>query len=209
MNKTLPDHLRDCRRGIAKDGTWLWVVNTKTGLTSMRDVLDPLCVMSWKKSIARPLWETVSPKIPDDIFMFTFVRNPWDRVVSAYYCLRDNQGRFGTHWRQKGGARLSGDFRAYVVDGLKDDQNSIHFKPQLSTFMQNGQFIPNLYIGKFERLTHDWEVVAEKIGVSKDLPHLRKSDHKPYHELYDKKSQRVVADIYAEEIEALGYKFGD
>lgn len=206
MNDKLVSHLRRCRRGIAKDGTWLWVVNTKTGLMSMRNALIECCEMSWRTA-SKPLWEEVAQKIPD-VFMFTFVRNPWDRVVSAFHCLQDDQGTFGRRWRRVGGVRLSRDFKAYVREGLREDQRSIHFKPQIKTFMCDGEFIPNLFIGRFERLAEDWATVADTIGVSKELPHYNKSKHRPYSELYDEETRQIVADIYAEEIEALGYEFG-
>lgn len=205
MNDKLVRHLENCRRGIAKDGNWLWVVNTKTGLMSMRNALLHCCEMSWRRA-SKPLWQTIAPKIPD-VFMFTFVRNPWDRVVSAFHCLQDHPGRFGRRWRKEGGVRLSRDFRAYVLKALKDDQKSIHFQPQTRTFMCDGEFIPNMFIGRFEQLARDWAVVADRIGVPKHLPHVNKSTHRPYQELYDKESRQVVADVYAEEIEALGYEF--
>jgi hypothetical protein len=95
-----------------------------------------------------------------------------------------------------------------VLEGLKDDQNFLHFKPQVHTFMCDGEFIPNMFIGTFERLAMSWLVVAERLDVQRKLPHSNKATHKPYVEYYDKQSQQIVADLYAEEIDAIGYEFG-
>ena len=195
MSESLVEHVRDfCRIAIAKDATWVWLLNPRTGHTSMRKVLDPHCVMQWRSS-SQSLRQAVEPHLVE-VFKFTFVRNPWDRVV------------FGRLWSKRGGSRRTTDFRTYVLEDLKDDQDFLHFKPQVHTFMCDGRFIPNMFIGRFEQLTQSWLVVADRLGVQKRLPHVNKANHKSYADYYDRASRLVVADLYAEEIDSLGYAFG-
>ena len=43
----------------------------------------------WKHATLADLDGLVTPQMLSDLFVFTMVRNPWDRVVSYYHWLRD------------------------------------------------------------------------------------------------------------------------
>ena len=66
------------------------------------------------------------------------------------------------------------------------------------------------FVGRFENLKKDWEYVAEKINVEKELPHLRKSigkNKKHYSEYYDEKSKNIIQKLYKHDIKYFKYKF--
>jgi hypothetical protein len=138
-------------------------------------------------------------------YKFSIVRNPWDRLVSWYsyhtrVFKRTNQSfnswvRNGatTHWKNVDGTYW----------GDKDPLNC-----QLWIINKEYPEIKLDFIGKFENLQQDFNIVCDKIGIpSQELPHLNKSKHKHYTEYYDDETKQIVAEKFAGDIEHFGYEF--
>ncbi len=202
MDSRIIQHLESIRPSIDVLGEWLVTCNAKTAQKGMmKTVLHPRQITHRRglRNYQRVWEQVIVPRI-DELFMFTFVRNPWDRVVSAFHWLQQYRGQYGGR-----------TFQQFVKMDLKPAGTDIegHFRPQAPTFLCDGEPIPNMFVGRFERLREDWAFVADKLKVQKTLPHLTKSRHKPYADCYDDECARIVGSLYAEEIEALGYKCGD
>lgn len=147
----------------------------------------------------------------DIIFSFTFIRNPYDRLVSAW---RDYQvsvdyldkpfATFVKHFvLGPQGNRDKQWFRWSHVMPFTDQRMKI-FDAQLNPIVN--------FIGKFETLQQDFDTVCDKISLaSQKLPHIKKSKHrtKHYTEHYDDELVDIVSTIYSKDIEYFGYKFGD
>lgn len=152
----------------------------------------------------------------DSYFKFTFVRDPWDRCLSAYKWYSTPSGRRALG--NKGElydtrvVSFSKFIRDYVTIPAMSAPREGYFQKmdlQVNWILDSsGKTIPD-FVGRFENLQHDFDIVCDKIGVPrKKLPHLNKTDHKHYTECYDEETKQIVAELYAKDIEFFGYEFG-
>lgn len=149
--------------------------------------------------LGEQLWET--------IYSFTFVRNPWDRIVSLYYLLQKlNQHNFPFNEfimeldRFKAGEPKTNLFSRYYGNHLSncgyilDDDNKIIVD----------------FVGKFENRAHDIKIIADNIGFD-SLGSLVTQRTTPisadYRHHYNDKTKNIIAEIYKNDIEFFDYKF--
>lgn len=178
----------------------LFIHIPKAGGTSISKIL-----VKYNKDMSGCLHRTVThypKKYRDSCFVFTFIRNPYDRILSAHKYLTGKHGNSGD---TKFGATLSPNFKYFVKNQLNDNISWLHFRPMM--FWLNGDVD---FVGKIENLQQDFDFVCDKIGIpKKQLPHKNKSNHKHYTEYYDDETKQIVAEHYARDIEYFGYKFGE
>ena len=135
---------------------------------------------------------------PKDYFKFTFVRNPWDRMISTYA------------FYNKPSPQIS--FKEYITTFLnrpvsKDWRR--HRSCYDYIFSENAKITID-FIGKIENFQQDFNIVCGKIGIPQQkLPHKNDSKHKHYTEYYDDETREIVAEKYKKDIEYFGYKFGE
>lgn len=147
-------------------------------------------------------------------FKFAFVRNPWDRLYSAYRYLMAG----GSH---PGDAALAErylspykDFEDFVLNGLHQPPTKrvLHMLPA-SHFMEiRPGLMPLNFIGYFEQLSQDMTRVADRLGVS--LSMVSRENRSPgeesdYRNAYTAEMIRKVAAFYERDIDLLGYGFDD
>lgn len=143
----------------------------------------------------------------DDYYIFTFVRNPWDRLVSAYHYFK--KGGRGKHTSSLKGIFQNYSFKRFVIDRFFDskDYEMAHFKSQMHWIQKPEKMS---FIGRFENYQNDFNTVCDKIGIPRQqLPHVNKSKHKHYTKHYDDETREIVAERYAKDIEYFGYVFGE
>jgi len=146
-------------------------------------------------------------------FKFTFVRNPFDWLVSNYFF---NRGIHHPYFRE------STKYKANNIGGIRRELKDMSFKDwviwytnnmrgtQLELIKNENGETPFDLIGRFENLQEDFNIICDKIGIpQKQLPHKKKSQHKHYTEYYDDETREMVVKKYAEDIERFGYKFGE
>ena len=148
-------------------------------------------------------------------FIFTFVRNPWDRILSLY-----------SFWKGQDKSHRHYKFDKAQVDFIEKNKTTFqefvrHISDRHPLFMQKrhphpyiGYFFPDPsyvdFIGRVETYQSDFDRLCEKINITKScLPVLNKSNHAAYTKYYDKTTADIVASLYAEDIEYFGYKFGE
>jgi len=146
------------------------------------------------------------------LFKFTFVRNPWDRLVSAWTYLREGGYNQADKDWFAARARSFPDFESFVLGWLARtdvDGAYFHFRPQVR-YLENGHGRLEMnFVGRFERLAEDFAHVAQIFGCSAPLQnHNRTQSRTPvYRDYYTARSARAVAQVYREDIRAFGYDF--
>lgn len=147
----------------------------------------------------------------DGMFKFTFVRNPWDRVLSAFMFLK-NGGRNKTDlaWSVK---HLS-EFQTFedFVKGFVDTKNiysGIHFVPQYRFVTTHNLKIAVDFVGRFESITEDYNHISDVLGFGSTLTEANKTREKAddYRRYYSSETADIVADAYKIDIELFGYNF--
>ncbi|HXT11718.1 MAG TPA: sulfotransferase family 2 domain-containing protein [Candidatus Angelobacter sp.] len=156
-------------------------------------------------------YQTVlAPQLFADCFKFTFVRNPWDRVVSAFFYLKNKNMKSNQQWAKKNLSPFQ-DFNAFVREWLTPENiwSYVFFRPQYHFICLNGKQPAVDFIGFFENLAPDFALIRERIKspaklAEKNRNPLRGQDYREY---YSDETRGLVAEIYAEDIELFGYSF--
>lgn len=211
MDKQLIKYLKYLKPNIDIHGRWICFENPKTGTKSILKVLDETQMhysRGWRNW--RRVWDyIILPKI-DDIVMFTFVRNPWDKIVSVYHYLK-KRGNYRI--RKQGNSGMDLDFKSfvklYLSTGKSLGDKYDLTREQASTFLYRDEIIPAIYIGRFERLKRDWEILAKRIGIVDRLPIINQTQHDHYTTYYDDECIEIIAKRYDKEIKILGYTYGN
>ncbi|MFK5985211.1 MAG: sulfotransferase family 2 domain-containing protein [Pseudomonadota bacterium] len=171
-------------------------------------------------------YEDISQQQFDSYFKFSFVRNPWDRLVSEY--------KYRHHARKI-------TFKDFIFNYFPQPSWSdeyCHIIPQYDfLYDENGTKLVD-YIGKFENLQNDFNEVCKileippiilshsnssqnisrrrtDIGICELLKKIRDklswtqklNTFKHYSEYYDIETQQYVADLYKNDVETFQYTF--
>jgi len=156
-------------------------------------------------------YKKANPKKFRSYFKFSFVRNPWDRLYSAYSFLR--KGGMNEMDRQWAEEHLAGyaDFESFVKGWVTREHiwNWIHFYPQYYFICDDRLNLKMDFVGRLESLDKDFTYVQQKLGVPvKPLPRINVSgNEKAYIQHYNEETRKIVADVYAEDIKMFSYTF--
>lgn len=163
---------------------------------------------------------TGGPLFPG-LFSFSFVRNPWDRLVSCYRDKIAGEVEGFTNSTIRPGVadclarfevfRANMSFEAFVmaVASIPDTEADAHFRSQ-HTFVTNAVGLVALdFVGRYETLLRDLEHVQQRSGMPGfRLPRLQAARRRvPYSEYYTSKTREVVAERFRADIEMFGYEF--
>lgn len=219
----LPHHHSDRPKVIISHAhKFIFFAVPKTGSQSIRQALGPhLAQGDWQQHALfgqerLPIPELaarghghlsvcdVAPFLPskvwDTYLKFAFVRNPFERFVSAYVFLF-RKAMSADHSPEE----TTADMKAALH--RRRFRQRILIQPQ-SQFLQDreGNLALDL-IGRYERLEADFERVCQRLGLSASLPRANPSDHAHYSQYYDDELRGMVADFYASDLRNFGYSF--
>lgn len=153
-------------------------------------------------------------------YIFAFVRNPLDRLVSCYEdkvrSETQHNGKyfFNTNYNNVFIKRMYGDkfrkemtFDEFVglVSKIPDAFSDGHFKSQASMLYRRGIKNPD-YIGKFENLANDWQVLRKQYdcGFIEESNSTKHDNWKQYYT--NPKTTELAIKRYMSDITKFGYK---
>lgn len=159
-------------------------------------------------------YKTSDPGAWQDAFTFGFVRNPWDRFVSAFHYLKHQPlSRDDAQWCQQVLSPFD-DFSQFAI-AMRDRsfRSSVlmwrHFSPQCYYFSDlRGHLIVD-YLARFERISEEFEFLGKKLNVGVSEKRENAVERAPYQGYYDDTLRDIVGRVYARDIQLFGYRFDD
>jgi len=195
-------HIKPRPLRLGKNGTFIFIHINKTAGTSVGNAIG---LPIKHHQTAREVIAMIGRDKWDKAYKFTFVRNPWDRVVSHYEYRRKRN--------KTGLASNEIPFSEWVGKTYGPDKdpffynNPKAFQPQVDWLKDDDGEVSIDFIGKFESIDEDFRHIAAAIGVDADLPHLNASKRSGYRHYYDDETREVVARWFREDIDRFGYRF--
>ncbi|MBV7266977.1 sulfotransferase family 2 domain-containing protein [Erythrobacter ani] len=150
-------------------------------------------------------------------FKFAIVRNPWDRLQSAFRYLRRHPvgAAFDDAVFADRNLRQFADFEEFVL-AMADDRakrgvlDYTHFLPQLFWLTLPGEDGLKVdYVGRFENLGKVYSELSERFQTAGDLPDMNSQRVSNFRELYTPTMRDIVAEMYASDIAAFDYQFDE
>lgn len=140
----------------------------------------------------------------ESYFKFSFVRNPWDRFVSAYHYICQRRPEI------KEVVSL-GSFDNFVSEFSHDPDTFLgirYFKPQWKYLTDHTGSVPMDFVGRFEQFEDDLAIALKAIGLRRSvIRHRKQTKRKDYRDYYSSSSRGVIASVYARDIDLFSYEF--
>ena len=155
----------------------------------------------WKHARLADLDGLIDRQQMADYFVFTLVRNPWDRTVSYYHWLRDQSFDHPA-------VRLarSVDFDAFLQDR---GTQAAFARDAAASYVSapDGTECCDLYL-RMEHLAEDLPELERALSLKLGpLPHENRSSRGPYRDYYSDRTRAIAARLFAGDIARFGYAF--
>lgn len=166
-------------------------------------------------------------------YLFAFVRNPWDRMVSLYHfiqTLKFNERKgwvtlpwiltylykyprmFNNVYTHFYYIKLTKKYENFT-DFVKDIHNNLEWcmlKPQYDYLYSKEDKLLVNYVGKFENIQKELDKVTDVININREiLPKVNATEHVHYSQYYNEETKEIISKIYRKDIEKFNYKFED
>jgi hypothetical protein len=148
---------------------------------------------------AGQLRDLMDRKIYEHYYKFAFVRNPWDWQVSLYeYILRNP-----VHHKHPEVKAMSG-FEEYLHWRFSQPKHKPWNMQKNFVTDLDGNLIVD-FIGRYEHLHDDFNVLLKNLGLKAKLPHLNQGTLTDYQQYYTETTANLLSEYYREDIEMFGY----
>lgn len=126
-------------------------------------------------------------------YKFCFERNPWDRVISLYY------------WRCKSEPRPT------IAEFIDSGALKRLKRKGLELYSIDGQVAVDK-ICRFENIPEELELIRTHLDIPEklELPRAKsrfRKDQRSYREILDAEQQAIIAELFSDEINLMGYEF--
>lgn len=173
---------------ISDKKKFCFIRNEKTASASITKALEP-----WKDRITGRVHDGAYEigKMPG-YFVFAFVRNPWERMVSWYdYMQTKEETKFV-------GKMSFPEFLHWHLPGRRSQWKFVHY--------DDGTAID--FIGRYEFLRRDFLFLCKKLKIMTPLPYKNYSKRKVHWKTYyDKESIEYVRKMCHDDVKGFGYEY--
>ena len=156
----------------------------------------------WKHSRLRDVLGMVTQDQIENYFVFTIVRNPWDRMVSYFHWLKAQSFQHPAV-----AIAQNNRFSDFLINPViqRSLQNDI---TRQYICDQNGVEQCDMYL-RMEHLPQDAGRLAQNLGLKlPELPHDNRSERdKNYADYYDTDNRNMIGKVFADDIERFEYSF--
>lgn len=142
-------------------------------------------------------------------FKFGFVRNPYDRLVSAYEYLQKGGNNSSDRMFFEQSLKPYKNFETFVLQGLLRDETirrHIHFRPQTDFLCIDGRICVD-FVGRYENIEADYAYLSRLLGKETALASANKSSRRESYQSYYKNQQVIdaVSSLYHRDFEKFRY----
>lgn len=170
--------------------------------------------LDWSNNQFLEFKDKLSSEVFDNLYKFTFVRNPFTRAVSSYAYLQ--RRRFIPLMKKYNLFRL--DFKNFwkvvyereinIICPDQWDDLSWHLSPMYIHLQNENKEIKIDFIGKLETIKSDFNKICNKLGANEvsSFPTLRKTSHKSPFDYYDNVTTELILRIYEKDFIEFQYE---
>jgi len=190
---------------ICENNNFIFIHITKTAGTSVHHFFNKQNTKEKNHNLKYYIKKNGQEKF-NNFFIWSIVRNPFDRVLSLYF------------HKKRQGKKFIYSNKYNFTDWIKiifGENKGLNWSfDTCSNWLKNNkEKIEVDFICKFETLDKDWKLLCKKLGIKyKKLPEKNKSKkrkNKCYKKFYkgDEKAIKLIEDFYQEDIENFNYQF--
>lgn len=156
----------------------------------------------WKHSRLTDIYGLVTQEQIESYFVFTIVRNPWDRMVSYYHWLKAQNFDHPA-------VKCAHDHS--FTEFLSDPETRLSLQNDAAKYYvsdHNGVDCCDLYL-RLEFLQQDVKLLEQRLEIKlADLPH-DNSSHRDmdYTSYYDTQCKDIIGSVFADDIKKFSYSF--
>ena len=218
---------------ISEKNKFIYIKVPKTATSSIEYTLTQAFKddeLTWDEQFEKYPWIRKHSKLDwfyehlidlSEYFCFSFIRNPWDLVLSfwTYYqnekiipwkpvnwAVLEDMGyerwkEGDDHYIEKEKSTKGVDFNEWIktnYDWMQGDQVS---------FFDNADREMD-FIGRYENLNADYDTLCKKLKIENKLGHVNKKSTKSNRQdTYNEESKKIVEDYFMRDIEKWGFEF--
>jgi len=163
-----------------------------------------------KHSTLCKYYASMDPGLYNQLFKFTVVRNPWDRMVSHYF----SPHRGPVQWNRQQFieiVKFASTLRDYVTVLpliYWFPHNVLKFVNRAISKVSGRLDIGVDYIARYESLDDDYQTICSKLEIPySKLPVRNKGNREHYSVYYDEELKKMVQEKFTEEIKLMNYEF--
>lgn len=182
---------------------------SEVGIVGYRGRQVPQGCLYWNHMPAALIKQRVGPSVWESYFKFCVIRNPYDKVISAFYFFQHlQQGfvRFGDLEHER--ARLE----SWLLRCVQQPRYAFSLPIDRDKYMINGRFCLDDII-RYENLTTDMARICQRLDLPWEpslLPKFKAGIRPPsakVNDLYTPTAKKIIQAIFAFELKFFGYTF--